>query len=404
MEEISILRAGFARIDITPGTDCTLEGYAFRWEAVPAGNLGVHDPLYASVLILEDGGRPAVLANVQLCEVPTDLARQLRREIAEKVGTVPERVILSAVHTHSGPGLMSAEKAIKRGKMREGEVPPPEVAYGSLLREKLLEAVAAAACMRYPVEVYAAEAPLGMAYNRRVSTADGGVEYCWDAQRSPELRPALAPDPTCTVVALKQPNGPRSYLLWSIGMHPVVGGQVNRLVSADYPGRACALIEEAIPGCRSIFFLGAAGEAHPWIATQDRLEGIEPVARSAASFVSLLAHGTRPVGAHGKLSIAARSVEIGGCELDLAVWRLEDLWLVAAPVELFGDLGADLRRRLEGPVLLATLSNGAEGYWPTSRAFAEGGYEVDIARNHGLEPGVGEKLIDELVELAGTLG
>lgn len=114
-------------------------------------------------------------------------------------------------------------------------------------------------------------------------------------------------------------------------------------------------------------------------------------------------HGTRPVGAAGQLSTAARCVEIGGYELDLAVWRLGDLRLVAAPVELFGDLGADLRRRLGGPLLLATLSNGAEGYWPTSQAFAEGGYEVDIARNHGLEPGVGEKLIDELVDLSATL-
>ena len=95
----------------------------------------------------------------------------------------------------------------------------------------------------------------------------------------------------------------------------------------------------------------------------------------------------------------ATTIVIRGHELDIAVWHVGDALVVAAPVELFGELAVDLRRRLERPVLLATLTNGWNGYWPHRGAFAEGGYEVGAAPA-GLEPGDGEALIDHLVELA----
>ena len=53
--------------------------------------------------------------------------------------------------------------------------------------------------------------------------------------------------------------------------------------------------------------------------------------------------------------------------------------------------------------MLATVSNGEHGYWPTASAFAEGAYEVDMARDAGLSPGDGEKLIDALVALADSV-
>jgi hypothetical protein len=117
--------------------------------------------------------------------------------------------------------------------------------------------------------------------------------------------------------------------------------------------------------------------------------------------VALLAQALRP--GHAELRTAARTVRIGKAELDLAVWRVGGCWIAAAPVELFSDLGLALRRRLSGPVIVATVADGWTGYWPTAEAFAEGKYEVEIARRLGRRPQDGARLIEALAALAETL-
>jgi hypothetical protein len=400
-----MLLCGFSRLDISPGTDLTLVGYAFRNTDLPPGNDGVHDPLHARVLALRDGQGTALLASVDLCWVPQDLSREIRKAMAERVGIDASRVILSATHTHSGPLPLSLETACQReGLSAEDAVALPQVVYGQYLKSRLVDAAARANGHLFPVEAYAQEAPLGLAYDRRIHTSRG-IEHCWGPQRDATQRPDLAADPTCNVLVLQQSNGPRRCLLWSLGAHPVVMGQVNRSVSADYPGLANHLLEEYLPGCRPMFCLGAAGHAHPWIATQEDTALLLPVARAAASFVALLTQGTRPVADPQtlRLQIAAETVNIASQDLDVAIWRLGEQWIVVVPVELFDELGLDLRRRLGGHVILATVSNGAHGYWPTAPAFDEGAYEVDIARRRGLAPGDGEKLVDALVALADSL-
>jgi hypothetical protein len=419
-----MLRAGFAKLDITPGPECGLIGYEFRQEELPPGNAGVHDPLHARVLVLHDGQAPAVLASLDLCVIETALMRELRAAVAKAAKTTPERVNLSCIHTHSGPFPHQTARGGKRlAEARRMAKKDPDAAraltaslragtdYAGFLRGRLVGAAAQAAGLTYPVRVTAQQAPLGLGYNRRVMTP-AGLKHCWGPQEWPQLSPGPATDPACTVVLLRQENGPRSYLLWSLGAHPVVLGKTSRVVSADYPGLACKMLEEDLPGCRPMFLLGAAGDTHPWIATQEDPAQIRVVAKAAAAFVALLAQATRGLQseisnlkssteAAEELRIAARTCRIGKNELDLAVWRLGPVWCVFAPVELFGALGADLRRQLPGPVLLATCANGWTGYFPTEAACAEGGYEVKGAWN--FTPGDGEKLVAALVDLAATL-
>jgi hypothetical protein len=394
------LRAGFASVEITPDEPCMLMGYDFRWKKLPRGHSGVRDPLYARVLVVTDGESPAAIVSCDLCVLHTDLATFLREAIAEQIETDADRVILATTHTHSGPAALTAEAAVQWEMMEEGGEPIAEVRYAGTLREKLCDAAARAAGLTFPVEAWVREAPLGLAYDRRVETPDG-VKHCWGPQEWPDRVPETAHDVTCTVLMLRQTNGPRKNILWSLGAHPVVLGKTSRVISADYPGNACRLIDERLDGARSMFLLGAAGDTQPWIATQEDPAAVDTVAEAAASFVTLLSQGLRPAGPG--LATACETVTIGEAELPLAVWRLGEAYVVACPVELFGELALDLRKRLDSPVLLATLANGWEGYWPTEQAFEEGGYEVSGAEHRGLSAGDGEKLIDALVRLAGTV-
>jgi hypothetical protein len=368
-----MLRAGFAHIDITPGPDADLIGYEYRQTDLPPGNAGIHDPLFARALVLDDGsGKLAAIVSLDHCILPVPLARQLRRAIAGNLKTTPDRVLLSCTHTHSGPFYRRSP----------------------WLQQRVGAAVAQAAGLTYPVTVTAQQAPLGAGYNRRVVTADG-LRHCWNPQEFPELNPGPNPDPTCTVVVLRQTNGPRQFVLWNFGAHPVVLGKTSRVISADWPGHACRLIDEQLPGAHSLFLLGACGDVHPWVATQEDPAQIETVARPVAGLVTLLAQAGKVAGKGTGLRIAAQTWR----GQDLTAWNLGGIALAAAPVELFAGLAAELRRQVGEPLVVATNTNGWTGYWPTRAAFAAGGYEVNAARAMGRRAGDGERLVAELAKL-----
>ncbi len=391
-----MLRAGFARCDITPPRDVGLMGYAFRQEQLTPGNHGIHDPLLCRVLILDDGTGPAALVSLDLCVLRTETARGLRRLVAAQVGTSPDRVMVACTHTHSGPTLGEVDVAHETGRRAEPDLPDdasPEKRYAAALPEKVRDTAARAAFRLYPVTAACQEAALGLSYVRRVRTG-AGLAHCWSPHEQDALAPEPMPDPTCTVLVLRQVEGPRQYVLWSAGGHGVGLGPVSNCVSADWPGLACAAIEAANPDAHAVFLAGASGDLHPWIATQERADYLAPVARAAAAFVGLLAWGTR--GGEQTLATAAETVALAGHELDLAAWRIGPCRIAALPVELFSPLGLALRERVGGPLALSTVTNGWERYWPTREAFDEGGYEVEIARRYGLEPGDGERLVEAM--------
>jgi hypothetical protein len=416
MPPTSTLRAGFAKLDITPGRDAPLIGYAFRYEKMPPGNEGVHDPLHVRVLTVASGdGPPAVIVNLELATLETGVARLLREAAAEKIETTPDRVIICCTHTHSGPfpiGPADEKNAIEEDAVKMAEEDSiwtePGRRYFAFLRERVASAAAMAGGKLVPVRLEVQQAPFGIGYNRRIVSNDGAsVRHCWNPQEWGEHDTPLEPaaDTTCTVAVLRQVNGPRQYVLWNVGAHALALGKTSNVVSADWPGAACRMIEQMLPGAQAMFLFGACGDVHSWISTQEDPVYITPVATACAGFVATLAHATRGAMGEGDLlAVASRTVRFGKGDADLAAWRLGRLRLVAAPVELFAGLSAMLRERVDGPLLVVTEANGRTGYWPTREAFGQGGYEVDIARHYGLEPGDGEKLMDELAALVASLG
>ncbi len=405
-----MLKSGFARIDITPEPECDLLGYEFRQEKLPRGNAGPLDPLYARALVLDDGSGPTAIVSLDLCILLVPLARRMRAAVAQAIGAPVDRVMICCSHTHSGPFPQRPEDG--ESNLLSTFVSPDgvnaDVAYARLLEERIVEAAARAAGLMCPVTLAAQEAPCGIAYTRRVPTPDG-VRLCWNPHEFPDLRPAPSADPMMTVVAFRQVAGPRQVLLWSVGCHPVTLGKTSRVVSADWPGAACAQLEAQLPGTDAMFVLGACGDTHPWIATQDSPAALQTVGRAASGTAALLAHALHaPAGLRDpeNLSIKtlSRTVTFGKDELDLMAWKIGPLTIATAPVELFSQLSADLRHKIAGPLVVATNTNGWTGYWPTREAFAEGDYEVNAARANGRQPGDSERLIDELESLVGELG
>ena len=79
----------------------------------------------------------------------------------------------------------------------------------------------------------------------------------------------------------------------------------------------------------------------------------------------------------------------------------DDLAMVGLPGEVFAELGLAVRERSPfRHTLVLGLANEAIGYVPTRQAYEEGGYEPTSSR---LQPGGGERLVDEALDVLATL-
>jgi hypothetical protein len=91
-------------IDITAAVGIAMGGYGARTGV----SKGIHDPLYVRTLVLDDGTTKLVLAVCDLVGVPAELVTQAREQIERDYGIPAENVAISATHTHSGPLLRTA--------------------------------------------------------------------------------------------------------------------------------------------------------------------------------------------------------------------------------------------------------------------------------------------------------
>src|SRR2546423_759879 len=92
------LRAGIARVDITPPTGY----YMMGWVRSDAKPIGVWTRLYARVIVLERDGHKVALVAEDLNGIPGGMLEQAARLDADR-GFSERNVLDSASHTHAGP-------------------------------------------------------------------------------------------------------------------------------------------------------------------------------------------------------------------------------------------------------------------------------------------------------------
>ncbi len=213
------LYAGVCETNITPPPDVWMGGYAGRGRAI-----GVHDELYARVLVLDNGRTRLALIAADLAAIPEWLA-EARATIAAEIGTVPEAVMLHCTHTHGGPYVYPY-----RGM---GE---PDEAYNSLLLRKLAGAARQAASNLQPAHLTYGESSTQIGVNRRETKPDGSVVIGHNY--------GGAVTPLVQVLCVNGADGRTFALLFSHACHPTTMGRDNRLLTADWPGAAVSRLKE----------------------------------------------------------------------------------------------------------------------------------------------------------------
>lgn len=423
------MKAGHHCAIITPPIPCGMGGYAAR--SGPAE--GVHDPLFARALVLEAGGERLGIITCDILHLERPVVEAARERAAALTGIPPERVMLLASHTHSGPspGDWSTHPS------------PPE--YRAWLPLQLAGCLLQATRQMAEVEVAWAEAPVeGLGKNR--------------------TDPDLPFDPMLRLLALLAGGRPRAVLL-NYGCHPTVMGPENRLISADWPGAAVAALRRALGDDVWVGFAqGCAGdvsprftrreqsfaevERHGWLLAgaaltalgqlggpaggslsrplrlgarsrvvrleARRLPSAEEAALQVESARARVAELEAAGASHAELRIAQTALQ--GAELalryategipvdlncEVQAFAIGDAALVSLAGEPFSALGQAIRSRSPFAVtLVAGYGNGYCGYIPDRAAFARGGYEALSAPS---EPGSGERLVDAAADLLSEL-
>lgn len=88
------MKVGFSIKKINPNIGCQMEGYA------PRNSTGIHDDLTVSAIFINNN---FILISLDLVAIPGFRVDQIKRRLHEKFNIANNHIIISAIHTHSGP-------------------------------------------------------------------------------------------------------------------------------------------------------------------------------------------------------------------------------------------------------------------------------------------------------------
>ncbi len=410
---------GTSQIEITPQPGGELSGFAARIQP----STGVLDPLFAQALYLVRNGTRLLWIHCDLIGFDRPIVQTFRRWAKQELGLAEAEVMLSATHTHAGPCTIYLREA--------GEYDP---AYVEFLLGRLQQAARAALAKTEPCELVIVEGKVDLAVDRR-------------------KRASAHTDPRVASLGFRRADGTFAAVLLNYAIHPVALGPTNRQISRDLSGQAADRLAQTLPG-RPIVLMtnGACGNLNPpaenvppaqvqtWGAQiADAVAGLLSQAKPCADptlkvIQRVVALPLEVLDAEGINQFADRALRNAD---PLAQWgdkyrRVVEHWrqtrlqnlagkdrdhheaelfgvslngviLLGANAEVFSEFTDLLRRESGRRVYVVGYANGDVGYLPTRAAYAEGGYEVEVAHLFygGFRPAVGslELLAREASEL-----
>ncbi|MCZ2341436.1 MAG: hypothetical protein LC104_06515 [Bacteroidales bacterium] len=443
------LQAGAFAQDVTPKSfPISVNGGMSDRQAT-----GAHDPIHARCLVLDDGTTKLAIVVVDSCMVPRKLMDAAKAKAAAKTGIPAENMLISATHTHTAPSSTGVFQS------------DADKGYVAFLTEKIAEGIEKAHAARVPAEAGwgVAEEP-SQVFNRRWFLKPGTLitdpfGNTTDQVRmnpgigNPDLvKPAGPVDPQVSILSVRTAKTHKPIaLLANYSLHYV--GDMPAL-SADYFGVFAELIGQKIgaePGFVGIMSNGTSGDvnninfrkAHPKTGVGERSRLVADLVANAAlkayqsakhrSDISLDVATTelefkvrkpKPdevekakeilAGAKGRVlrgltEVYARETVLINEYPDtvksrMQAMRVGELGIAAIPCETFTEIGLAIKEKSPlKPTFTISLANGYNGYLPTPKHHALGGYETWRARSSYLEVGASDRIIPTILKLLGDV-
>lgn len=416
-----ILKAGIDSVDISPSKGLELGGYPHYLRL----NTGIHDPLYASCIYLDNGKEKYIIIAMDILFFSKKYVLSVRKKINLQTQIPMENIMISCSHTHSGPwasgrlDLEALEKGLK-----------PDEDYVRELENNLV-GIAVSACNN--------------AFEAKIGIEKG---YCGKEQGIGGNR--------------RDPNGPSDPSVWTIGvqdlqgnwrgclvkyaLHPTVIHAESTVVTADYPCYIREYLLKTKPEMAFLFVQGTSGDQSTRYFRNDqsfdearrignaigseadrvlnlmkmssnidiivksmevevdlkvlpsRKEAEESVRQAKIKFEEVVArNGSYLEKQNADLVILGAEDSLGfvlmkekGERMDLLedelpaeiqVIGIGDTRIVGVPGEVFVEFGLEIAAKSPNrKTFVVELSNGClPGYVCTEKAFKEGGYETDTS-------------------------
>ncbi len=440
-------RAGAAIVDVTPDKLPVLVNGGMLSRTIDT----VHTRLHARAIVLDDSNERMAIVVVDSCMMPRPLLDDAKALAATRTQIKPDRMLISATHTHSAPSTMSCLGT------------ETDDAYVPYLREKLAQAIAAAEANLEPAQVgwavgnageytalrrwirrpdRIADDPFGNPTVRANMHAGGN----WDdvtGESGPE-------DPDLSMIAFQSIAGRPIAVLANFSMHYFS----DEALSADYFGLFCEGLQRRLeqdvendhPQFVGLMSHGCSGDI--WrrdytIPADQRNDGqkIDEFSEGLLQ-IALDAYGTIEYASDIDLAMAearlpmhyrvpdqqrlkwARDIlaELGdrppkdttevyareavilherqATEIVVQALRIGDIAIATTPNETYALTG--LKLKLQSPLaktMVIELANGGDGYIPPPEQHLLGGYNTWPARSAGLEVAAEPKIVEADLQL-----
>ncbi len=207
-----------------------MDGYGARREPSRA----VHDPLFARALVLEHGDQRCAIVSCDLLGMHPYVTLEVRHLASKRAGIAPDGLLLCATHNHAGPA-----------GLRGGMFSRLDEALAGTLAQRVCAAIEEAAGSLQPATLKLGHATVDtVSMNRR--HPDGPI------------------DPLLRVLLVDGEAGPIATLV-NFACHATVLSGENLMLSAEFPGVACRLLQQQT-GAPALYLQGACGNINPvWI-------------------------------------------------------------------------------------------------------------------------------------------
>jgi hypothetical protein len=413
------LRAGASKVEITPPK----EMFPFKGNQTLGG---VHDPLYARALVLDNGSSKIALISADTTGLRN--GDEVVKAVSDELKIPINHLSISATHDHNTPTF--------GGGRGGGDITP----YLEFMKKGIVEAARQANAKLQPARIGYAT---GKAYVNTNRDEKIGNRYAMG------YAPEGTTDKTVTVISITSPTG-EPIAVWSdYPVHGVVmflsktkDGMSE--VTSDIGGWTNAYVEDRIKGAVSIWTPGAAGDQNPLFMStynQDapdvhdeggagwaildvlsRRLGEETV-RVAKSIqnttdkavlwganTQVVCPGRQPA-PNARANAAAPTNNSGSptagqagpqpmvdgdpVTIPLGLLMINDIAIAHVQGEVFTDISLKLKKdSLFDRTVMATLSGGSIGYIPSEQSYL---LPSMMAANNRIKPGCAEAKIPEAI-------
>lgn len=397
----TVLRAGVAKVDITPAENLFMGGYDETCRTGPSD--GVYGKIYIRALMFDDNISRIVFIEADIVLLPPDDYNLIRGMISKETGIPFDNILLGCVHNHAAPYPDERNK---------------NSAWSKQLPEKFIAAVKNAIADLEPVKIGGGTGKSSIAMNRRKVMDDTTSYLTFDENNSSQSygkyktdqpvliremegvsrlgnNPGGPIDDEVGIIRIDRISGEPKAVFVNYACHGTSLGCRNSKISPEWNGHMLEYIEREIPGITGIFIPGAAGDIDPrfvggldgYIDNLKKTEELgyeigEEVVKIFSQIITIKNLAPQIKLVHNDITCprkyAAVIENFRNTTLDVPATaiRIDQFAWVTFPGELFHEIGKNIKviTHARFPFIVG-YCNGSLGYLVTKQSYSEGGYE-----------------------------